>query len=78
MNNQLQQICLDKAQQMASEINGDLYYVPQEDIDQLLSKLTEDNVDDIAEELAELAHWFNWTHDCICNTQEQESTESFL
>jgi membrane-bound lytic murein transglycosylase MltF len=59
MNNQLQQICLDKAQQIANEINGDLYYVPQEDIDQLLSQLTEDNVDDIAEELAELAHWFN-------------------
>ena len=59
MSNQLQQICLNKAQQIASEINGDLYYVPQEDIDQLLSQLTEDNVDDIAEELAELAHWFN-------------------
>jgi hypothetical protein len=59
MNDQLQQICLDKAQQMASEINGDLYYVPQEDIDQLLSQLTEDNVEQIAEDLAELAHWFN-------------------
>ena len=61
MSNQLQQICLDKAEQIASEINGDLYYVPQEDIDQLLSQLTEDNVDEIASELAELAHWFNWT-----------------
>jgi membrane-bound lytic murein transglycosylase MltF len=59
MSNQLQQICLDKAEQIASEINGDLYYVPQEDIDQLLSQLTEDNVDEIASELAELAHWFN-------------------
>ena len=56
---ELQQKCLDKAQQIADEINGDLYYVPQEDIDQLLSQLTEDNVDEIASELAELAHWFN-------------------
>jgi phage terminase Nu1 subunit (DNA packaging protein) len=59
MSNQLSQICLDKAQQIANEINGDLYYVPQEDIDQLLSQLTEDNVDQIAEELAELAYQFN-------------------
>jgi len=56
---ELHQICLDKAQQIASEINGDLYYVPQEDIDQLLSQLTVDNVEQVAEELAELAHWFN-------------------
>lgn len=55
----LQEKCLNKAQQIASEINGDLYYVPQEDIDQLLSQLTEDNVEEIAEELAELAYWFN-------------------
>jgi hypothetical protein len=59
MKNQLHEICLSKAQEMANEINGDLYYVPQEDIDQLLSKLNEDNVDEIAEELADLAHWFN-------------------
>ncbi len=59
MSNQLSQICLDKAQQIANEINGDLYYVPQEDIDQLLSQLNDDNVDQIAEELAELASWFN-------------------
>ena len=61
MKNQLHEICLSKAQEMANEINGDLYYVPQEDIDQLLSKLNEDNVDEIAEELADLAHWFNWS-----------------
>ena len=59
MNNQLQQICLDKAQQIADEINGDLFYVPQEDIDQLLSQLTDDNVESIAEELAQLAYQFN-------------------
>jgi len=56
---ELQQICLNKAQQIADEINGDLYYVPQEDIDQLLSQLTEDNVEQIAEELAQLAYQFN-------------------
>jgi phage terminase Nu1 subunit (DNA packaging protein) len=59
MSNQLHQICLNKAQEMASEINGDLYYVPQEDIDQMLSQLTEDNVDEVASELAQLAYWFN-------------------
>ena len=55
----LQQICLDKAQQIANEINGDLDYVPQEDVDKVLINLTEDNVEEIASELAELAHWFN-------------------
>jgi len=36
-----------------------LFYVPDEDIESLLSQLTEDNIKDIASELAELAHWFN-------------------
>jgi hypothetical protein len=59
MSTQLQQDCLSLANQIASEINGDLYYVPQEDVDQLLSQLTEDNVQEIASELAELAYQFN-------------------
>ena len=56
---ELQQNCLSLAEQMASEINGDLFYVPDEDIEQLLSQLTEDNLQEIASELAELAYQFN-------------------
>ena len=51
--------CLSLAEQIANEINGDLDYVPQEDVDKVLINLTEDNVEEIASELAELAHWFN-------------------
>jgi len=56
---ELQEKCLDLANEIANEINGDLYYVPQEDIDQLLSQLTEDNFQDVANELAQLAYQFN-------------------
>lgn len=56
---ELQQKCLDQAQQIADEINGDLFYVPDEDVEQLLSQLTEDNLQEIASELAELAYQFN-------------------
>jgi len=59
MKTQLQQDCLSLAEQIADEINGNLFYVPDEDVDQLLSQLTEDNVEEIASELANLAHWFN-------------------
>lgn len=59
MTTELQQKCLDKAQQIADEINGDLFYVPDEDVEQLLSQLTEDNLQEIASELAELAYQFN-------------------
>ena len=59
MRTQLQQDCLIKAQQIADEINGDLFYVPDEDVDNLLSQLTEDNINQIASELAELAYQFN-------------------
>ena len=52
MRTQLQEDCLNKAQQMADEINGDLFYVPDEDVEQRLSQLTEDNVEEIASELA--------------------------
>ena len=50
---------MELAQQIANEINGDLYYVPPEDLDRVLSQLTQDNVEEIANELAQLAYWFN-------------------
>lgn len=56
---ELQQQCLTLAQQLTNEINGDLFYVPDEDIEKLLSQLTEDNVQEIASDIAELAYWFN-------------------
>lgn len=56
---ELQQNCMDLAQQIASEINGDLFYVPEEDVERLLSQVTEDNLHHIASDLAELAWWFN-------------------
>ena len=59
MMSQLQQDCLSLANQLANEINGDLDYVPQEDVDQLLSQLTQDNLQEVASELAELAYQFN-------------------
>ena len=55
----LQEDCISLAQEMANEINGDLSYVPEEDAIDLLSKLTEDNIQEIASELAQLAYWFN-------------------
>ena len=55
----LQEDCISLAQEMANEINGDLSYVPEEDAIDLLSKLTEDNIQEIASELAQLAFWFN-------------------
>jgi hypothetical protein len=61
MNNttSLQEDCISLAQEMANEINGDLSYVPDEDVNDLLSKVTEDNIQEIASELAQLAYWFN-------------------
>ena len=58
-NTSLQEDCLSLAQEMANEINGDLSYVPDEDVNDLLSKVTEDNIQEIASELAQLAYWFN-------------------
>lgn len=55
----LQDRCYALAEQIAAEINGDLYYVPQEDVDALMADLTVDNLEEKANELAELAHWFN-------------------
>lgn len=55
----LKEKCLQLANEYAAEINGDLFYVPDEDVEQLLSQLNEDNVEEIASKLADLAHWFN-------------------
>jgi hypothetical protein len=51
--------CLDLADEMAQEINGNLFYVPDEDIESCLAGLTEANLEDTASELADLAAWFN-------------------
>ena len=56
---ELQQKCMQRAEELANEINGDLFYVPDEDVESLLSKLNENNIEKVASELAELAHWFN-------------------
>lgn len=55
----LQQKCLNLAEEICKELNGDMFYVPQEDVERLLSSVTEDNLSDIASDLAELAYWFN-------------------
>jgi len=51
--------CLDLADEMAQEINGNLFYVPDEDIESCLAGLTADNLEDTASELADHAAWFN-------------------
>jgi len=51
--------CLDLADEVAQEINGNLFYVPDEDIESCLAGLTEANLEDTACELAGLAAWFN-------------------
>jgi len=55
----LRQRCLDLADEMSDEINGNLFYVPEEDIENKLKDLTEDNIQEVANELANLAAWFN-------------------
>jgi hypothetical protein len=57
--NEIQSRCYDLASAMAAEINGDLFYVPQEDIDALLAGVDASNLQETAEELAHLAAWFN-------------------
>lgn len=57
--NDLRSRCLALAEEMANEINGDLFYVPDEDIESVLKGLTADNMEDRASELASLAAWFN-------------------
>ena len=55
----LQDRCIAIAEALAAEINGDLSYVPDEDIIACLAGLTPDNVQETAEELAQLAYQFN-------------------
>ena len=55
----LRQRCLDLADEISDEINGNLFYVPDEDIENELKDLTEDNIREVAIELANLAAWFN-------------------
>ena len=59
LSRQLEEQCYDRAEELAAEINGDLSYVPQEDVDALMAELTADNLEETASELASLAHWFN-------------------
>ena len=55
----LQDRCIALASALAAEINGDLSYVPEEDAERIMARLTPDNVQETAEELAQLAFWFN-------------------
>ena len=55
----LQDRCIALVEALAAEINGDLSYVPGEDAERILARLTADNVQETAEELAQLAYWFN-------------------
>lgn len=59
MQNELRSLCLSRAEALAGEINGDLFYVPDEDLESCLAGLTADNLEETAEELAQLAAWFN-------------------
>ena len=51
--------CLALAEKLAAEITGDLDRVDQGDLDAVLEGLTEANLTDKAEELADQAAWFN-------------------
>ena len=55
----LQDRCMALAEALAAEINGDLSYVPEEDAERIMANLTPDNIQETAEELAQLAYWFN-------------------
>jgi len=55
----LQDRCIALASALAAEINGDLSYVPEEDAERIMARLTPDNLQETAEELAQLAYWFN-------------------
>ena len=57
--NEIQSRCITLADALASEINGNLCYVPDEEIETVLAGLTESNLNETAEELAQLAAWFN-------------------
>ena len=55
----LRSLCLSRAEALAAEVNGDLSYVPDEDAERILAGLTSENLQETAEELAQLAYWFN-------------------
>ena len=57
--NEIQSRCIALADALANEINGNLCYVPDEEIESCLAGLTESNLNETAEELAQLAAWFN-------------------
>jgi hypothetical protein len=57
--NEIQSRCITLADALAAEINGNLCYVPDEEIQSCLAGLTESNLNETAEELAQLAAWFN-------------------
>jgi len=50
---------LASAEVLAWEMNGDVDWVDQGDLDALLAEVTEANWADKAQELAELAYWAN-------------------
>ena len=51
--------CVHLAYQLAEEINGDVSCVPDEDMEVILNKLNRNKVQEVAQEIADLAHWFN-------------------
>ena len=55
----LQRRCLELADEMAEDWGGNLFYVPDEDMESCLADLTEANLEETAAELAYLAVWFN-------------------
>ena len=55
----LQDRCITLAVALADEINGNIYYVPDEEIESCLAGLTPDNLNETAWKLAQLAAWFN-------------------
>ena len=51
--------CLALAEGLANEVNGDLDRVDDADLEDILQGLTEGNLTEKAEEVADLAYWFN-------------------
>ena len=51
--------CLALAVELADEVNRDLDRVDDADLEDILQGLTEGNLTEKAEEVADLAYWFN-------------------
>lgn len=49
--------CLALAEAQAWEINGDIERVDPDELESILARLTPDNLQETAEELAQAAHW---------------------